>query len=238
LAIPDLPRAGLHRPTGRELTHLLIDHDVDLDAGVLRVLNKAGLGWQVKTRNVRDVPLLPEVATVICGYMRGRQAGPVFLRRRFAKPGDPPPLAGRSVLELEQEVVRRTATAQAAALSPLSRAEAARIARSVWLDAGGIKETTIRSEFMKVTTKIGMAHLTCPKDLRHLFATSLQVAGVDPMIRRDVMGHTTLEMTSHYTHTQNGTRLRELHRLGEVRGEVLHFARERLAASVCSRNEA
>ena len=76
-----------------------------------------------------------------------------------------------------------------------------------------------------------MAHLTCPKDLRHLFATSLQVAGVDPMIRRDVMGHTTLEMTSHYTHTQNGTRLRELHRLDEVRGEVLNLARLRLAES-------
>jgi hypothetical protein len=29
-----------------------------------------------------------------------------------------------------------------------------------------------------------------------LFATSLQAAGVDPIVRRDVMGHTTLAMTA------------------------------------------
>jgi integrase len=80
---------------------------------------------------------------------------------------------------------------------------------------------------MSITKRIGLEHLTCPKDLRHLFATSLQAAGVDPMIRRDIMGHTTLDMTAHYTHTQNGTRQRELTRLAEVRGNVLQLAHER-----------
>ena len=50
---------------------------------------------------------------------------------------------------------------------------------------------------MEVIKRIGLGHLTCPKDLRHLFATSLQAAGVDPMVRRDIMGHTSLEMTAH-----------------------------------------
>ena len=57
------------------------------------------------------------------------------------------------------------------------------------------------------------------------------------MIRRDVMGHTTLEMTSHYTHTLNGTRLHELHRLGQVRGDVLQVARRRLGCGPGSRND-
>lgn len=210
-----------------ELTHLLIDHDLDLDAGLLRVSNKAALGWQVKTRNLRDVPLLPPVVDVLRKVVAHRRAGPVFVGRKVVAGKAVPPLVAHSVLELEQEVQRRIASAQSGQEAMLSRAAAAPIARSAWVDAGAIKETKIRAEFIKVTRKIGLAHLTCPKDLRHLFATSLQAAGVDPMIRRDVMGHTTLQMTSHYTHPQAEIRLRELGRLEEVRGEVLALARSR-----------
>ena len=219
-----------------ELTHLLIDHDLCLEESVIRISNKPRLFWQVKTRNLRQVPLLPEVVDLLRACIGGRATGPVFLRRRFSLGVSSPSLAGRSVIELEEEVVRRVEAANDARSDPLDRSDVAKIARSVWRDAGAIKETTVRAEFMKVTAKIGLAHLTCPKDLRHLFATSLQAAAVDPMIRRDVMGHTTLEMTSHYTHTQNGTRLHELHRLADVRGDVLQVARQRLVCGVGSRN--
>jgi integrase len=101
--------------------------------------------------------------------------------------------------------------------------QVARTGRSVWRDAGAVKETTIRVEFMSITKRIGLGHLTCPKDLRHLFATSLQAAGVGPLIRWDIMGHTSLDMTGHYTHIQNTTRQRELTRLAEVRGGALQM---------------
>lgn len=208
-----------------ELTHLLIDQDLDLDAGLLRVSNKAALGWQVKTRNVRDVPLLPPVVDVLRTVVANRLAGPVFVGRNVAAGKTKPLLLAHSVLEFEQEVQRRIAAAQTGLESMLSRSAAASIARSAWVDAGAIKETKVRAEFMKVTRKIGLPHLTCPKDLRHLFATSLQAAGVDAMIRRDVMGHTTLQMTSHYTHPLMATRLHELSRLEGVRGAVLDLAR-------------
>src|SRR5262249_4090278 len=42
-----------------ELTHLLLPDDLDLSAGLLRVRNKPALGWHVKTRNERDIPLVP-----------------------------------------------------------------------------------------------------------------------------------------------------------------------------------
>ena len=45
-----------------ELTHLLLPDDLDLSASVLRVRNKPRLGWQVKTRNEREIPL------VVCHY--------------------------------------------------------------------------------------------------------------------------------------------------------------------------
>ena len=220
-----------------ELTHLLIDHDLCLEESVICITNKPRLFWQIKTRNLRHVPLLSEVVDMLRGHIGGRTTGPVFRRRRFSAGVSSPLLVDRSVVELEEEVVRRVEAARDARSDPLGRLDVAKIARSVWQDAGAIKETAIRVEFMKITAKIGLAHLTCPKDLRHLFATSLQAAGVDPMIRRDVMGHTTLEMTSHYTHTQNGTRLHELHRLGEVRGDALRVARRRLACGVGSQND-
>jgi len=211
-----------------ELTHLLIDNDVRLDESFLRITNKPGLYWQIKTRNLRDVPLLPEVAVVVRVALGDRKVGPVFLRRRFAEKRAVPMLAGLSLPQLEREVQQRIELAQTGREAPLPRTELVKIGRRVWREAGAIKEGYVRTEFAVVTKKIGMEHLTCPKDLRHLFATSLQAAGVDAMIRRDIMGHTTLEMTAHYTHTQNGTRHRELKRLSEVRGAVLQLARERL----------
>src|SRR5204863_2410173 len=41
-----------------ELCHLLLPEDLDLDAGVLRVRNKARRGWRVKTRGEREGALV------------------------------------------------------------------------------------------------------------------------------------------------------------------------------------
>ena len=47
------------------------------DDGLLRVRNKPRLGWQVKTRNERDIPLVPVLAEVLRVHLRGRTHGPV-----------------------------------------------------------------------------------------------------------------------------------------------------------------
>ena len=211
-----------------ELCHLLIDNDLDLNNNLIRITNKPRLYWQIKTRNLRDVPLLPEVAQVLRKCIGERKTGPVILRRGVTDGTQDAPLTGRSMVQLEEEAARRIEAAQARQAEPLTRLETRQIGRSVWRDAGATKETKIRVEFMEVTKRVGLGHLTCPKDLRHLFATSLQAAGVDPMVRRDIMGHTSLEMTAHYTHTQNGTRQRELSRLTEIRGSVLDLAHDRV----------
>ena len=48
-----------------ELTHLLLPDDLDLDGGWLHIRNKPKLGWQVKTRNERDIPLVPVLVDVL-----------------------------------------------------------------------------------------------------------------------------------------------------------------------------
>ena len=201
-----------------ELAHLLLPDDLDLDAGRLRVRNKPALGWQVKTRNERDIPLVPALVEVLRVSLAGRRAGPVFLRRRWA--GRPlPPLASAGPAALERELSRRVAVREAEAGAPLARAERGWLARRLWQDLGAVKGDRIRSEFMRLTRGIGLPGCTAPKVLRHLFATALQEGRVDPLIRNELMGHVAagqrtaghgLAMTAVYTHTRPETRRQQL----------------------------
>src|SRR5688572_28775595 len=65
-----------------ELCHLLLE-DLDVQAGVLSIRNKPRLGWRVKTRNERVIPLHPVLVRVLQKQIAGRRCGPVFVRRRF-----------------------------------------------------------------------------------------------------------------------------------------------------------
>ncbi|MBA3484203.1 MAG: hypothetical protein H0T51_20560, partial [Pirellulales bacterium] len=76
-----------------ELVHLLLPDDLDLERGWLRVRNKPKLGWQVKTRNERDIPLAPVLVRVLDKIIGARRSGPVFQQRQYAN-GRVPPLAG------------------------------------------------------------------------------------------------------------------------------------------------
>jgi len=199
--------------------------DPDLDGGVLFVRNKRELGWQVKTRSEREIPLVDPLLNVLRVSIDQRNTGPVFLRRRF-EDGERPSLAGYSKSDLEQEVEKRFVEREEASDNMLSRTQRLQVARSVWRDAGSTKTDHIRKEFMRLTRMIGAAHLTAPKSLRHLFATTLQDANVDPLIRCELMGHATgtsrnsthgLGMTANYTHTRPETRRRQLQAALECR---------------------
>jgi hypothetical protein len=201
-----------------ELTHLLLPDDLDLTAGLLRVRNKPKLGWQVKTRNERDVPLVPVLAAVLRVHLRGRASGPVFLRRCRAERAAEG-LMGACPLALEQELVQRVARQEAATGRPLTRAERDQLARALWRDLGALKAERVRLEFLRLTRAIGLPRCTAPKMLRHLFATALQEGRVDPLIRNELMGHVAagkrsaghgLAMTAVYTHTRPETRRQQL----------------------------
>ena len=205
-----------------EAVHLLIE-EVDLDGGWLHVRNKTALGWRVKTGTERDVPLLPEVVAVLRRVIGHRQAGPVFLRQRFAG-GQLPPLPGD-----RQELERVCAERQRAAGPAPSRAELLRIARTVWRDAGAVKVEAIRTSFIRVMRATGHPEATCPKSWRHSFATLLQDANVDPLVRQLTLGHkptagTGLGMTAHYTHTRPQTQRQQIEQALRQWPQSLTFA--------------
>ena len=201
-----------------ELTHLLLPDDLDLDTGWLYVRNKPRLGWQVKTRNERDIPLVPPLVEVLRVVIGSRVSGPVFLRRRFSH-GEVAPLNGSPTMMLERELAMRASPLETQETDSLSRCESLRIACTVWRDAGYVKTDRIRTEFMRLTRTIGLPEFTAPKLFRHLFATSLQDANVDPLIRCELMGHATqatrgsghpLGMTATYTHSRPETKRSQL----------------------------
>ena len=201
-----------------ELTHLLLPEDLDLDGAVLRVRNKPKLGWRVKTRNERDIPLLPVLVEVLRRQGGHRTSGPVFRRRRFAG-GREPLLSGSSRTHLERDLADRIVLREALLDRKLSRSEQLCEARTLWRDLGAVKTDRVRVEFMQVTGRIGLPETTAPKLMRHMFATGLQEANVDPLIRNELMGHspggnrgngTGLGMTATYTHTRPETRRKQL----------------------------
>jgi integrase len=200
-----------------ELCHLLLPEDLDLEAAVLRVRNKPRLGWQVKTRNERDLPLLEVLVRVLRAHLGSRRAGTVFQARRWRDRQHAIEAGGLPALE--QELSRRSATWEAAHGQPADRKQRLRLARGFWRDAGAVREDRVRTEFMGLTKAIRLAGCTAPKVLRHQFATTLQEGRVDPLIRNLLMGHATpgerkaghgLGMTAVYTHSRPETVRREL----------------------------
>jgi len=190
-----------------ELTHLLIE-ELDLEEEWLYVRNKTELGWRVKTGNERAVPLLPEVVTVLRSVIGKRQAGPVFVRERLMS--KKPILTGN-----RQELGRVCEERQRAAGGLLSRSAVHKIARRVWWDAGAVKADAVRNSFVRIMHTVGHPEATCPKSWRHSFATLLQDANVDPLIRQITLGHSPtgsngLGMTANYTHTRRQTQREQI----------------------------
>lgn len=220
-----------------ELTHLLLPADLDLDTGWLHVRNKPRLGWQVKTRSERQVPLVPELVAVFKQALAGRTSGPVFRQRRCGD-GHVVPLADRSAHDLEQELSRRLARRAAEAPDEPERQQFVAVAARVWRDSGALRDEWVRLEFIRVMRAVGHAEITAPKTLRHTFATALQDANVDPLVRNELMGHApasfggygpSLGMTAVYTHTRPETKRRQLEQALNPR-PALALARQWLAA--------
>jgi integrase len=203
-----------------ELTHLLVE-DLDLDAGWLHIRNKLALGWRIKTGAERSVPLVPELTALLRRTIAGRAAGPVFLRLRFADGTQPLLMGGRAELE------RACAERQRAAGPALPRAEALRVARTVWRDAGAMKSDAVRTSFMRAMRCLGRPDATCPKSWRHSFATLLQDANVDPLVRQITLGHKSanggLGMTAQYTHTRPETQRLQFEQALRLWPESLDF---------------
>jgi integrase len=217
-----------------EPRHLLVE-DVDLGTRTAHVRCHPDLGWHTKTRNERRFHLFDELLGVIKGAIAGRSSGPVFLARRYANRGDAPPLHGVDRRDLALEYGRRV-EAEAAADRDASRRRAeTRAAKTLWHDMGMVNPNAVRKRFMVVAKKLGRPEMTSPYVFRHGMATAMQEADVDPFVRKEIIGHTSLEMTGRYTHTASVTLARGMKQAAELRQEALEVARHRMADGALAR---
>lgn len=208
-----------------ELVRLLIE-DLDLAQGWLHVRSKAELGWLIKTNRERRVPLVAELADVLKTVVGNRPAGPVFRRPRFV--GGPFEACSRA--QLAKEAQTRWVKAQQRKGQSLTRKEQAAIHLAIWHDAGAIDTDDVRNSFIRIATKAGLA-ATCPKSWRHTFATLMQEANVDLLVRQETMGHrpsamdsSALGMTGVYTHTTPQFQRQEIERALQLREPSLQLA--------------
>jgi integrase len=180
-----------------ELTHLLVE-DVDLENGFFVIRSKPWLFWTVKTGRERRLPLIDHTKEIFTHLIDEREAGFVFLNEEFA--------TGRHHARgFASHQALRTHAEKVAADLLLSNPDANErmIKRAVvrfCRTAGQVPEKRVRCEFMGLTARIGCPEFTRVHDLRHLFSSRAQEAGVNPILVQEMLGHTTLEMTRRYTH--------------------------------------
>ncbi len=222
-----LAKTGL-RPG--ELVHTLIE-DLDFEQGWLRVRGKSELGWNVKTGTDRDVPLAPEVIHVLQQVIGRRTVGPVFLRIEITSDSRPVLTGDRT--ELTRTATRRIEQRCRELGRKVTRREEAVVLHGVWRDSGAVRADRIRNSLIRVAKRIGV-DATCPKSWRHTFATLLQEANVDLLIRQITLGHqparpeqSALGMTGVYTHTRPEVQHREILRALQLRRTVLDLAGRR-----------
>ncbi len=210
-----------------ELCHLLIE-DVRLEEGWLTVCNKTELGWRIKTGRERSIPLVTEGRAVLQRVIADRKVGPLFLRPLFGclpnhRHGLDRCAMGRLLEERQQHAAEGTS-------EPLSAVQHQKVADGVWRDVGAVDPDRIRVSFIRTCHGCGLGQSTCPKSWRHTFATLLQDANVDPLIRQITMGHQprgasgVLGMTAVYTHTRPETQAREIGRALRTWPKVLELA--------------
>ena len=132
------------------------------------------------------MPLIDELVAVLRRVVGERRVGPVFLRPKFLpeKSGLGNADFRRMIIESERRIVAAENNLQ----KSLTRAQIARIHRSVWKDAGAVSVDAVRTSFCRIARRCGI-YETCPKSWRHTMATLLQDANVDLLIRQITLGH-------------------------------------------------
>ena len=184
----------------------------------MHIREKPDVGWRVKTRRERSIPLVSELVAILRHVIGARQAGPVFVRERFA--ADKGPLVDATRKRMAQIFVRRVDDAERPSLAKPSTA---RLKRRSPVRSGAMRAPSRPTAFVCCLSAppnlLALARRPVPRVLGISFATLLQDANVDLLIRQVTLGHassrwgrraTPLGMTSIYTHLYPAQRRSEM----------------------------
>ena len=160
---------------------LFADH---LRDGWLSVPCVPELGLLTKGRRDKRFPLLERLELFWKLFRDGKDKGLLLERRSVAEGREQVPLRGASLAELIGEY--RSRCDRANAKTAMDRA---RVRDGVLRDAGGLDYDHVQGEFARLANGLGWPVAATLKDLRHLFATTLNNASVPEGYVRYLMGH-------------------------------------------------
>lgn len=155
-----------------------------LEGDWLRVECIPDLDYVTKGRRDKRFPVPDCLQRQWSSSATASKYGLLYVHRRTHDQKVKPPLVGNSLAELTAEFRQRCATAAAPSASDKRRLRSA-----VMKDAGQLQYDHVEGDFRNLARRLGWPAQATLKDLRHLFATCLEDAGVPEFYRRYFMGH-------------------------------------------------
>lgn len=198
-------------------------HDVDLEAGVLRVVGKGD--------KERELPIVPRLAVIVRAYLTetrpvlvGRPMGSVYVSKDRSVRGRPRPRHWRARYSKSGGVVRVSTRART---EEEARAYLARVAEQppeapwVFVNAGltnghrlhrGGQALLTRTLFYAIRNKVSaiVGRTISPHVLRHSFASRLRENGAPLELIQEALGHASINTTTIYAHISTAKRKAEL----------------------------
>ncbi len=159
-----------------EITYVFREH---VDDEWLKVSCIPDLGYFTKGRRNKQFPIVPALQS-LWSVVPGK-TGLLFTRRDWQAPGAGDDVCLASLKREFDQRCRIYAQPTAAAKQVLRD--------QLVLDAGSLNYDRIEHEFARLARSLGWPRAATLKDLRHLFSTCLENAGVPEFYRRYLMGH-------------------------------------------------
>jgi hypothetical protein len=152
--------------------------------GWLRVPCVPELDLLTKGRRDKTLPLIADLDPFWELFASGRKVGLILERRSVVEGRETASLRGCSLPGLIAEYHRRLAT------NPKwSATERLAVRDAVLRDAGWLTYDHVEGEFRGIAARLGWPRAATVKDLRHLFATTMNDAVMPDAYRRYLMGH-------------------------------------------------
>ena len=142
---------------------------------------------------MQSMPLLRRV--VVFAMNTGMRQGEI-LALRWA---DTDPDAGFAHIPDSKSGRRRDVPLNQSALGVLRELQGGPPEALVFATSTGRSYTNLRRDFNKALSAAGIQDFRF-HDLRHTFASRLAMAGVSPLVLKELLGHSTIAMTARYSH--------------------------------------
>jgi len=173
-----------------------------LDKEWLRVPCNPDLDYRTKGRRDKRFPLLEELQDFWRDLHGDRGHGLLYVRRSVADGQEQARMCGTAMIDVVAEYRQRCAR-----IPGLKAAQRQKLRDAVIQEAGGLTYDHIQGEFAGLAKQLNWPRQATLKDLRHLFATTMNNATMPEAYRRYLMGQSPGKAAIvAYTH------LNELHR--------------------------